>query len=387
MHQENNFYISFSNVKKEDIKKAFEGNGWNSRKSSWTDFELTNSWSKLILEGDESTPLLNGAVDFLPENINVLDKIFKDLKGGYEYEFYDKNQNLVFQSCRVNGDQSVHKNRNDYSLQHQGVYFLKSILFCVVFTGFLVILSSAKSFVPPNFERLAHGVVGTIAGILATVIFLKFDKKKFSDIGLRFDRNTIVKFFAGVVIGIIIMGILAAGVLYFTKLEVTVNPKSNFFNFVLMTSPLILLAFMEELGFRAYPLEILKDKIGIRLAIIITSLLFALYHLVNGWSIASIFYGPAIWGLIFGLSAIYAKGIAMPTGIHYAANLTTSSLGEPNNAVSIWIVQKPDSATAKYAGIDWITVLPSIALLVFAVICIEIYMRRRNTNTALAKHD
>jgi membrane protease YdiL (CAAX protease family) len=107
--------------------------------------------------------------------------------------------------------------------------------------------------------------------------------------------------------------------------------------------------------------------------------LFALYHVVNGWTISSSFYGPAVWGLIYGLAAIYSKGIAMPTGIHYAANLTTSSLGEKNTTASIWTVEQPNSATAKYGGFDWATILPSLALLVFAIICIELYIRRKTT--------
>jgi uncharacterized protein len=258
-------------------------------------------------------------------------------------------------------------------------YITKSILFCVVFTGLLVIFSFAKGFIPNNFERLAHGTIGTLAAFLATVLFLKFDGKRFSDVGLTLQRKTIPRFFIGVVVGIGIMGILVISVIYFTDLGIVTNPKSNFLNFLLVTSPLFLLAFMEELGFRAYPLEIQKDKVGIRLSIIITSVLFALYHIVNGWSIASSFYGPAVWGLIFGLAAIYSKGIAMPTGIHYAANLTDSAFGGKNTTGSLWIVNQPDDTIVTPEGIDWTTILPSLALLVFAIICIELHRRRKTT--------
>lgn len=265
-------------------------------------------------------------------------------------------------------------------------YIIKSILFCVVFTGLLVIFSFAKNFIPNNFERLAHGTIGTLAAFSATVLFLKFDRKRFSDIGLTLQRKTITKFFTGVVVGIGIMGLLATSVIYFTNVGIVANPKSNFLNFLLMTLPLIPLAFMEELGFRAYPLEILKDKVGIRLSIIITSILFALYHIVNGWTIASSFYGPGVWGLVFGLAAIYSKGIAMPTGIHYAINLTTSAFGAKNTTASIWTVIQPDNAIVKHGGIDWTTILPALALLVSAIICIEVYVRRKTTaNSALAK--
>jgi len=258
-------------------------------------------------------------------------------------------------------------------------YIFKSVLFCVVFTGLLVIFSFAKGFIPNEFERLAHGVIGTLAAFFATVLFLRIDRNRFSSIGLTFERNTVVKFLVGVITGVVIMGLLAMSVIYFTNVEIKVNQESNLLHFLLVTAPLLPLAFMEELGFRAYPLQILKDRIGIRLSIIITSILFGLYHIVNGWSIASSFYGPAVWGLIFGLAAIYSKGIAMPTGIHYAANLTTSAFGAKNTIASIWTVTQPDEAIVKHEGIDWSTILPSLVLLIFAAICIELYMRRKTT--------
>lgn len=260
----------------------------------------------------------------------------------------------------------------------------KAILFCVVFTGLFIVFSFTKSFFPSSLERLAHGMIGTVAALLTTSLFLKFDRKRFSDIELVVQRKTAIKFFAGVIAGIVTMGLLATSVLYISNAKIEINPRSNVLHFLLVTLPLLPLAFMEELGFRAYPLQILKDKIGIRLSIVITSILFALYHVANGWTIASSFYGPAVWGLVFGLAAVYSKGIALPTGIHYAINLTTSAFGTGNSSVSIWTVKY--SATATPKGIDWTTVVPFFALLVFAILCIELYVRRKTTaNRALAK--
>ena len=240
-----------------------------------------------------------------------------------------------------------------------------------------MILSIAKSAVPGDQERLAHGIIGMLAGIAATALFLRFDKKKCSDIGLRWERLTIARFFIGVVTGLLLMGLLAASVMYFYKVHIALNPNSNLWHFLLMTLPLIPLAYMEELGFRAYPLKTLENTAGIRFSIIVTSVLFALYHVANGWTLASSLYGPAVWGLVFGLAAIYSGGIAMPTGLHYAANLTTSAFGAAGNTVSIWIISQPNASPIQQAGIDWATIIPSISLLVFAIIGIELYLRRK----------
>ena len=75
-------------------------------------------------------------------------------------------------------------------------YVLKAVLFCIVFTGFFIVLSFTKSFIPEKFERLDHGIIGTIAALLTTFLFLVIEKKKFADIGLAFNKKTIAKFFS-----------------------------------------------------------------------------------------------------------------------------------------------------------------------------------------------
>ena len=262
-------------------------------------------------------------------------------------------------------------------------YIFKAILFCIAFTGFFVILSFVKNYFPDNLERITHGIIGIIAAFLMTALFLRIDKKRFSDIGLLINGNTLINFGKGAFAGILIMGFVAICVMYFSNVAIEVNPDSNVLHFFLITLPLVPLAFMEELGFRGYPLEILKGKVGIRLSILITSILFALYHIVCGWTIANAFYGPAVWGLVFGIAAVYSKGIAMPTGIHYAANLTTDAFGEAGNTVSIWTVKQSDSMSVNPKGIDWVILLPSLALLIFAIICIELYIRNNIADKGL----
>lgn len=95
--EQNNFYASFTGVSKGKVKDVLEKNGWSSRNCSWTDYELTNDWSELVLEGDAEEPLLNGSVVFVDKNIEVLDRVFKTLGGYFVYEFYDDDKNLVLE--------------------------------------------------------------------------------------------------------------------------------------------------------------------------------------------------------------------------------------------------------------------------------------------------
>jgi membrane protease YdiL (CAAX protease family) len=254
----------------------------------------------------------------------------------------------------------------------------KSVLFCIVFTALLVVFSFFKSFIPLKYERFAYGIIATFVSLLTTWLFLRFDRKTFPGIGLNFERSTLRKFFTGILIGIVLMGIIVMFVIYFSGFGITINKNSGLLNYLLWTSPLILLAFMEEVGFRAYPLLLLKDKLGIRMSIIITSILFALYHIMNGWTLAGSFLGPGICGIVFGLAAIYSKGIAMPTGIHYAFNLTTDAFGTTDKSFNIWIVtQKGGIAVADHQTSKMIELIPAIALLIFGIVCMEWFLRRR----------
>lgn len=260
----------------------------------------------------------------------------------------------------------------------KATYIFKSIIFCVVFTGLLVIFSFLKSFIPNKFERFAYGTIATFVSLLTTYIFLRFDRKSFSDIGLKFEHSTVIKFIVGILIGIGLMGLIAMFVIYFSNFKIELNKNSSLVNFLFWTSPFILLAFMEEVGFRAYPLTLLKNKLGIRMSIIITSILFALYHIVNGWTVAGAFLGPGICGIVFGLAAVYSKGISMPTGIHYAFNLTTDAFGVSNQSFNLWVLtQKDGTSLANHQTSKIIELIPAISLFIFGIICMEWLLRNK----------
>ena len=264
---------------------------------------------------------------------------------------------------------------------------LKSILFCLVFIALLVAFSTLKSFISVKYERLAHGIIGTVVALLSTYLFIRFDKKSFSDIGLKFEKSTLKKFFAGILIGIVLMGLPAICVIYFSGFKIEVNENSSTLNFLFLTLPLILLSFMEEVAFRGYPLTILKEKTGIRISILITSILFALYHLANGWTIANSFLGAGVWGIVFGLSAIYSNGISMPTGLHYAANLTTSAFGITSNSFNIWVLKQQDGGSLENFHTSQLTTLiPQICLLILGIVCMELFIRSNKLSGMKASH-
>jgi len=93
----NNFYAAFKGVTKAVIKNIFIENNWGCRKESWYDFHLVNAWSALVLHGDESEPLISGAVLYNNTNTENLDRVFNLLPGSFVYGFYDPEHLLLFE--------------------------------------------------------------------------------------------------------------------------------------------------------------------------------------------------------------------------------------------------------------------------------------------------
>ena len=138
------------------------------------------------------------------------------------------------------------------------------------------------------------------------------------------------------------------------------------------------LAFMEEVAFRAYPFLLLQKRYGIWIAQIVTSLAFALYHLPGGNSLPSVLLGPGIWGLVYGLSAAWSRGIALPFGIHVALNAGQMMMGMKGPEQAIWKISNAASANSG-AKFDFnnIGLALQISILIIAVWLTFNYSKRR----------
>ncbi len=254
---------------------------------------------------------------------------------------------------------------------------------CVIlFIIILVLLAQVKNLIPQKFERYAHGIFGTIAAISSVWIFLRYEKKTFSDIGLIWQKRTLQKFIIGLAVGIVMGALMLYTQVLISGLQITLSDDYNISSFIIWSSALIPLAFMEEIAFRSYPFIKLNRIFGLRITQIIIAILFALYHILNGWSIGLSFLGPGIWALAYGLSAILSNGISMPTGFHYGVNLILAAISTKSGMNGIWTIDFPTkvSETALKTNENVGTAI-QIGLLIICVIATELYLKNRK-NTA-----
>jgi len=251
----------------------------------------------------------------------------------------------------------------------------KAVLFCAINTGLLRLSLFITAAIPGLSNNFLTSTIGPILTLLITYLFLQSGKKTFSSIGLQFEFSTLWKFGAGLLLGAGIMSLFILSIVYSSGLAIQPAKNGNLLFLLLTALPtIILLAFMEELVFRAYPLIILKNKPGPWMALIITAILFGLYHVVFGWGIAG-FFSTSIWGLVFGLLAIYSNGISMPTGFHPAGNLVQAALGLTGSSYGIWnIVSINGQQVNNFSNSQPAIIIAQLVLLLLVIIIIKLVL-------------
>src|SRR5690242_12661619 len=115
----------------------------------------------------------------------------------------------------------------------------KVVLFCALVTGVL----KAQSILFPS-DNFFSSLIGLVATVVMTYLFLKVDKKSFTDIELKIDSKTLKKFSIGFLVGIVFVSLLIVFVAYFSDFKIQQNKNSNLlFIFLTALPTIILLAF------------------------------------------------------------------------------------------------------------------------------------------------
>lgn len=258
---------------------------------------------------------------------------------------------------------------------------MRSILFWIIFILLLVASGFlSNSFLPPTQSRIGYGILGTLAALLVTWVFLKAEKQSFQSINLVWDRITLPRFFVGLVIGSLIFGLIVLALILFSDIRFKLNLQPFHVSILIPYLVFIPLALMEEIGFRAYPFLRLNKASGILLTQIIVAIAFAVYHVINGWSVEAAFLGTFVWAWVFGLAAIWSGGIAVPTGLHVAINIIPGLIGLKGTENSIWVIDYGNHAQeVVIASADKIGLIMQIVILISTIALTQFYNRRRQS--------
>lgn len=232
----------------------------------------------------------------------------------------------------------------------------KSVAFITVFILFLVLVSQVGLLLRGGaMPGLFYGIGGTVGSFITAFLFVRSEKRPLASIGLRWEKGTLPRFVYGILIGTGLFFFVIAVICFSAGIRIQASGTVNHTAILLNLVPVFFLALMEEVGFRTLPLVKLEKSYGILTTQFILALLFAFYHMLNGWGIAISFMGPFIWSFVFVLAASWSGGIAMSTGIHFSLNVMQALAGLKGGAALFHLIEKKETAApllpAQTAGI------------------------------------
>lgn len=205
-----------------------------------------------------------------------------------------------------------------------------------------------ESVFPPNF-------IACISAILATWICLKFERKRFSWVGIELNRVFFRAWLLGLVLGAFLLGTVAAGVWLCVDFHFSLTP--NFPPAILLRSLWLFLlgALFEELTFRGYAFQRGIDAMGLSICQFAFAGVFVLAHLGSPalrlgnpfFPLLTIFLAAVLLGYLYWNT----RSLALPLGVHMGWNWLQETIGFSVSGRDFAGVWKPVLAPAP----DWIT--------------------------------
>lgn len=152
------------------------------------------------------------------------------------------------------------------------------------------------------------------------------DKRSFTSLGLKRDKNAVRDIFTGIGIAGIMMGFvfiieLSAGWLEYQDWGWNVKSPFEFgISFVIWGTAFLAVGFYEELFSRGYQFQNLEEGLNTPLAVIISSTFFGVLHLSNPNSNWAAVLGITIAGLFFAYAYLRTRQLWLPIGLHIGWN-------------------------------------------------------------------
>ena len=262
----------------------------------------------------------------------------------------------------------------------KALVFTAVALALVATAGPLVGIAAATtgvSSVPPA----AYGAVVSAMLLAATSLTLHREGLDLRSLGLVPSRDRIRELAIGFAVGVVLFVILAlvrgalAGVAW------TFGGVNAMLPVLASLLVALLLLLPEELLFRGYAFQRLILAVGVWPGILVSAVLFGLYHLVGSgmWGIGAFFRAamPALGGVVFGWLAVRTRGLALPIGLHLGGNWIQAavfSFRSPSDAgpAAAWTAYLTDRQQWALYAPDVPSHLPFIVTMLVAVVVLHL---------------
>ena len=164
--------------------------------------------------------------------------------------------------------------------------------------------------------------LGELVATLLTVWILRWgiDRRSFLSLGLTLSRDYLRDLAAGVLCGIALISAIFAAIFGSGGLAV-LSLQLPSVSFVMLTIAMILVAINEELLVRGYLLGNLMTSTNNYVALLLSSLIFSLFHLMNPNNSIIGLVNIVLAGLLLGIYYIHKRNLWFPIGLHFSWNL------------------------------------------------------------------
>jgi membrane protease YdiL (CAAX protease family) len=204
----------------------------------------------------------------------------------------------------------------------RAIIFLIAYIVLIIAGALLAGLINVKAFLPGNESINAFIVSIAINFIISLVLVFAFcklvDRTSFASTGWRwkgFGRER----FAGLVAGILLVTVIAS-VLWLMQLTQWFTTTADTANMLLVFTAMLIVAVGEELVFRGYILNNLAKSMNREIALLLSSLLFAGFHLLNPNFNLIAFINIFVAGLLLGINYIFTRNLWFGVFLHFSWN-------------------------------------------------------------------
>jgi membrane protease YdiL (CAAX protease family) len=249
------------------------------------------------------------------------------------------------------------------------LFFYLSSLLVLMFTSRLTKSLSSE------LADLLSIFLASVLTFLLVFLFTRWEQLRLIEVGIVPGKSTIQRFIAGYVTGLSMALIQALTVFSFGHLQLIPVPNITAQQIILPFSLYFFVACREELAFRSYSLRSLDYTFSSAFALFFITVIFVLEHVVAGmtWKMAII--GSGLGGVLFGVSALKTRGLALPLGLHSAWNFGQWMTGFKNKP-GVWnaVVEKGYETETEN-----VSLVAFVSVMLLAIMGIVLFYMRKTT--------
>lgn len=190
-------------------------------------------------------------------------------------------------------------------------------LFILICPLLLVLAGPLCSRLPGQFSQVALGSITTVATVIVTGLFLRWDKLLVRDIGVAPDRRSAIRMIVGFAFWLLLVALQTCFVMLAGHVHWVRTPPVGVASVGMALLAYGMLASREELAFRGYPLRRLDDRFGMWIAQLVVALVFAMEHVAGGATWGNAILGAFTGSLLFGMAALAMRGLACSNWLTY----------------------------------------------------------------------